>query len=172
MKPGTSPLRRVRAGMLGGCSVTLSVVGHLAGGGHVDPVFLLLLSALAVVAAYGWLSRERGLASILAAVCGVQVIVHVLLGAGHFHADSSAMLLGHACAAVVLAGFLRWGEARVFAAARGRYLRWLVALRAALAETADRRTGSRPVSGSRVDRCSALIHRAVHERAPPVAALC
>ncbi|HQR80486.1 MAG TPA: hypothetical protein PLT68_09730 [Actinomycetota bacterium] len=172
MKPGTVPLRWARAWTLGSCSVVLSAVGHVGGGGHADPVLLLLLTVLAGLAGYGWLGRERGLAEILAAVGTGQVIAHLLLSAGHWHPPSPGMLLGHAGAALALAGFLRWGEARLFATVRSRYLRWLVTLRVALAGMADRCAGAVPVVGTGSHMCSAGVHSAGHERAPPVAALC
>ncbi len=92
-----------------------------------------LLAAGASVAAYGWLSRERGILAIWTAVVAVQAAGHLLASVGHAHAVDARMLSGHLVAAAVLAVFLRWGEARVFAAARRRYLQWSVAVRSALA---------------------------------------
>lgn len=94
---------------------------------------MALLAAGACAASYGWLRKERGLVAIWAAVVAVQAAGHLLASVGHAHAPDARMLTGHLVAAAVLAGFLRWGEARVFAAARGRYLAWSVAVRSALA---------------------------------------
>lgn len=134
-----SPARWLRAAVLATSSVGLAVSGHLIGGGHADPAFLMLLVAAAMVGGHHWLRRERGPLAILAAVVLVQVAAHLVLSTGHDHRTGSAMLLGHAVAALALAAFLRMGEARLHAAARGRYARWLVALRLAMAGP-----GSRP----------------------------
>ena len=118
---------------LGAASSGLALAGHLSGGGHAEPVSAALLAAGACLAAYGWLARERGLTAILTAVVAVQAGGHLLFSVGHPHAADSRILLGHLVSAVVLAAFLRWGEARVFAAARRRYLQWAVAVRCAMA---------------------------------------
>lgn len=120
--------------MLGTTSVGLAASGHIAAGGHVEPVFAGLLLVAAVLAAHGWLRRERGLPAITAAVLVAQVAVHLGLTVGHGHSASTTMLAAHAVMALVLAGFLRFGEARIHAAARRRYLRWLVALRLLIAD--------------------------------------
>lgn len=133
MTPAEAPSRWARAWALGVASAGLAAAGHIAGGGHLEPASMALLAAGASVAGYGWLSRERGLVAIWTAVVAVQGAGHVLAGVGHTHAMDARMLMGHLVAAAVLAGFLRWGEARVFAAARRRYLEWSVAVRSALA---------------------------------------
>lgn len=115
--------------MLAVSSVGLAAGGHLVGGGQVEPVFLGLLVAAATVAAHAWLSRERGLLAIAATVIGLQVGVHLGLTVGHAHSVGPAMILTHAAAALLLAVLLRAGEARIYAAARRRVLRLLVALR-------------------------------------------
>ena len=119
--------------MLGAASSGLALAGHMSGGGHVEPVSAALLVAGVSLGTYGWLQRERGIAAILAAVIAVQAGGHLLFSVGHAHAADSRMVLGHLVASVVLAAFLRWGEARVFAAARRRYLQWAVAVRCAMA---------------------------------------
>jgi hypothetical protein len=55
------------------------------------------------------------------------------------------MMGAHAVAAVMLAVFLRLGEARLHAAARRRLLRWVVALRLALAGRPGVLPRTRPV---------------------------
>ena len=112
----------------------LATAGHLAGGGHLEPVFAALLVAAAVLAGHGWLRRERGLLAITTAVLTVQVVVHFGLTVGHDHSASTTMLAAHAGMALLLAAFLRFGEARLHAAARRRYARWLVAVRLLIAD--------------------------------------
>lgn len=128
-----SPARWLRAAVLAGSSVGLAAGAHFAAGGQAEPAFLILLLAAATAAGYHWSKRERGLLAIVTAVLVVQAAVHLTLGLGHSHAGGS-MLVSHLAAALLLAGFLRFGEARVHAAARRRYVRWLVAVRLALAK--------------------------------------
>ena len=52
MKPPVSPWRWARAWALGASAVALSAGGHMLGGGHMEPVLLALLVALASLAAY------------------------------------------------------------------------------------------------------------------------
>lgn len=113
--------------------MVLAASGHILAGGHTDPVLMLLLTAGTALAAYGWLGRERGLPAIAAAVVIVQAGCHLVLLTGHNGAYGMPMLATHAGAALLLAVFLRCGEARIYAAARRRYLHWLIAVRVALA---------------------------------------
>ena len=115
--------------MLAVSSVGLAAGGHLLGGGHVEPLFLLLLLAAATLTGHTWLSKERGMLAIAGAVVTVQIGVHLGLTLGHAHALSTSMVLAHAGAALLLAVFLRTGEARIYAAARRRLLNLLVAMR-------------------------------------------
>lgn len=119
--------------MLGVSAVGLATVAHLLGGGHAEPVFIALLIAAATLSSHAWLTKERGLLAITAAVVAAQFAVHLTLAGGHSHQLSVGMLLTHAGAALLLGVFLRVGEARIHAAARRRWLRLLVAVRVALA---------------------------------------
>lgn len=129
-----TPARWLRAAALGVTSVGLAAGGHIAAGGHVEPVFAGLLVVAAVLASHGWLRRERGLVAITAAVGTVQIAVHLGLTVGHSHNAGPMMIGAHAAMALVLAAFLRSGEARIHAAARRRYLAWLVAVRLLIAD--------------------------------------
>ena len=133
---------------------------------------LVLLTAMAALAAYGWLRTERGLVAIVGAVAVVQLAAHLLLAAGHAHAGSSAMLGAHAVAGLLLAVLLRHGEARLFAAARRRYLQWRVAVRTALAGLPTVPAFAQARVAGRTPALTMWIHRAVQGRAPPVAAVC
>lgn len=172
VKAPTTPLRWLRAWLLGASSIALGAGGHALGGGHIEPVFLMLLTAAASLAAYAWLRTERGMIAILTAVIAVQVVSHLTMSMGHAHVTSDMMLMSHAIAAVVLAGFLRFGEARVFARARRRYLRWLVAVRLALAGVRLPRVELAQTSHEPNATVSVWLLRAVEGRAPPVAACC
>jgi hypothetical protein len=172
VKPPVSPWRWARAWVLGGSAVALSAGGHMLGGGHLEPVLLVLLVALASLAAYGWLRSERGLLAIIAAVTVVQAVTHVILGAGHTHSSSSAMLAGHLLAGLLLAVLLRSGESRIFAAARRRYLQWQIAVRCALAGLVAPR-GARPqLVADSAATLTSRFHTPVQGRGPPAAAFC
>ena len=144
----------------------------MLGGGHMEPVLLALLVALASLATYGWLRTERGLLAIIAAVTVVPAATHVILGAGHTHSSSSAMLAGHLLAGLVLAVVLRTGEARIFAAARRRYLQWQIAVRSAVAGLgAPHLPRPRVITGA-APVLTSWLHCDVQGRGPPAAAFC
>lgn len=131
-------------------------------------MFLLLLLAAATVAAYHWTQRERGLLAISAAVLAVQGSVHLTLGLGHAH-GGGGMLGAHLAAALLLGLFLRFGEARLHAAARRRYLQWLVALRLTAAGEPARPVRQRPIWAIAALR-DVWTPGGVTGRGPPVAA--
>jgi hypothetical protein len=152
--------------------VGLATAGHLVGGGHLEPAFLGLLTASMTLASYGWLRRERSLLAITGAVAGIQVLSHVAFTVGHVHPLSTSMLAGHAVAAVVLAVFLRWGEARTFAMARRRYLQWATAVRCAVAGLSPMPQWRASYAGVVHVVRSGPIHRELSGRDPPVTAWC
>ena len=170
MKPPASPLRWARAWVLGSSAVGLAVGGHLLGGGHVEPVFAALLLCAVSLGSYGWLKRERGLVAITSAVGALQLLTHLAFSAGHAHAVDGVMVGGHAAAAVLLAGFLRWGESRVYSASRRRYLEWLTAVRCAFSGVSAAPARRRPVVVAAPVLCENWIRSAWRGRGPPVAA--
>ena len=102
----------------------------------------------------------------------VQAATHVILGAGHTHSSSSAMLAGHLLAGLVLAVVLRTGEARIFAAARRRYLQWQIAVRSAVAGLgAPHLPRPRVITGA-APVLTSWLHCDVQGRGPPAAAFC
>lgn len=168
MRP-TTPSRWLRAAVLGISAVGLATVGHVVGGGHVEPVFVGLLIVAATLGGYGWLGRERGLIAITAVVLGTQIAAHVVLAVGHQHTMSEQMLITHAGAAVVLAVFLAVGEARLHAAARRRFLQWLVAVRIAVAGLPRELPWTARVNRSVRPLFSLWAHGFGDGRGPPVA---
>lgn len=141
------------------------------GGGHVEPVLLALLVAMAALAGYGWLRTERGLLGIVAAVTVMQGATHLILGAAHTHGSSWAMLAGHLVAGVLLAILLRSGESRIFAAARRRYLQWQVAVRSALAGLSAPRTAHYQLIAASSPSLTSWFDSGAQGRGPPAAAL-
>lgn len=162
----------MRAWLLGGSSVALAAGGHLVGGGHAEPVLMAMLVVATSLAAFGWVRRERGLIAITGVVIAVQVFAHLVLSIGHTHAAPDSMLVAHAASAVALACFLRWGESRIFSTARRRYLRWLVAVRCAVAGSVRTPASSRLVVATDLVAFSSWIHRVGAGRGPPVRAWC
>ena len=165
-------MRWIRAWFLGGTAVSLAVLGHVTGGGVVEPISILLMVAAASVAAYAWLRSERGLIAITGAVVIVQVVGHVLLSLGHQGPSAPGMTLAHAGAAILLAFFLRWGEARIFAAARRSCLRLLIAARLRVAGTPNL-PPNRATIGTVFRRGhSVWLGTGTGRRGPPAAACC
>lgn len=105
-------------------TVSLAILAHLAAGGAPPALGTLavLFGAVALLSA-GLAPREHGLPHLLAGVAGVQVGVHVALLDHHAQvapaSSSSAgtMATGHAVAALLLAWWLRRGEALLWRAA-------------------------------------------------------
>jgi len=104
-------------------TVTLGVSAHLAAGGSPPgPGVLGILLAAVALASLGLSHREQRLPRVIAGVAAVQLGVHVaLLGhdpatmAGSSHAPGQ-MVAAHAVAALVLAWWLRRGEAAAWRA--------------------------------------------------------
>lgn len=119
----------MRGAAVAGCSAALAVTGHAAAGGALPPVGLtVVLTALLAGAGVALADRQRGFLSILAAVGGSQLAMHVLLerlAHAHGGADQPAlMVVVHAMATVVVAAALAGAERSVFAVVA--VLRWLL----------------------------------------------
>jgi hypothetical protein len=107
-------------------TVALAVGGHLAGGGRApSAVVLAALLAGSAVAASGMAGREQTLPHLTIAVLAIQVGIHAVLMsptsnmAQHGGAmPSDAMVAWHALAALLLAWWLRRGEAAAWRLAR------------------------------------------------------
>ena len=105
-------------------TVSLAILAHLAAGGAPPALGTLavLFGAVALLSA-GLAPREHGLPHLLAGVAGVQVGVHVALLDHHAQvapassSSAGAMAAGHAVAALLLAWWLRRGEALLWRAA-------------------------------------------------------
>lgn len=155
--------------MLAGAAVGLSVTGHVLGGGHVEPVLIGLLLGAVLLGSHAWLRKERGLLGIVGVVVGVQIATHLMLTLGHSHRPTVAMFLTHAGAAIVLAVFLRVGEARLHAAARRRLTWLLVATRIADAASPRLLPAGAVISYEPLALTSLTTARANPRRGPPTA---
>lgn len=114
--------RRLRGCLLVGFTALLTAVGHLAGGGALPDLGLLVLLLPALAwPAVAMADRCRGpLAATL--VLGVgQLVLHTFLSTVHAHHQAAPMLGAHAAVTAVSVVGLRWadqGLAALFAAVR------------------------------------------------------
>lgn len=135
-----SAVRWVRAAAFAAACAELAAAGHLAGGGAADRSALLAGLLVIFPAALALTGRERTIASILPAVAGSQVLLHVLLSQAApphtvvhrsalmrdgttmpLHHDGSpglGMLLTHTVAVLVTAWWLECGESKLCGLAR------------------------------------------------------
>lgn len=162
--------RRFRGCLLAGLTALLTAVGHLAGGGALPDLALLVVlgPALAwpVVAVA---DRCRGTVGALVVLGGGQLLLHELLSSTHAHhtaGDSPSMLLTHTLVTLLTAAALRFADRGVAAvvAALGR-----VAPRRAPAAVADRPLAVLVVPGDDVPAAVSRVLSATHaRRGPPV----
>jgi hypothetical protein len=107
---GPAPARVVRGAVLAGASTLLTALGHLAGGGTLPDLGLLVvlfpLLALVVVSAA---ERARSALGTLVVLGGGQLVLHELLellGHGHPETTSGARMVAVHAVATVLCGLL------------------------------------------------------------------
>ncbi|MFD0902151.1 hypothetical protein [Actinomadura sediminis] len=192
-----SVVRWVRAASFAGTCAGLAALGHLFGGGSLDPAATLAGFLIILVPALALTGRERTRASILPATALSQVVLHFLLTAAHGTrgeapaapaapmggagsmdgmdhgggAPGLTMLLMHAVSVLVTSAWLEWGEARLCALVRhlaGWVLRPLVFLMYLAAGRSP--AGPRPVARSRGDErapVQAVLRHVVVRRGPP-----
>jgi hypothetical protein len=117
------PRVRQRVPVFTAACVVLGVAAHSAAGGSTPGAGVVLVMVVAVAMTSASLEcREQGLPSIVLAVALAQLGVHVALLAGHDHAASRvgenrpALFIAHAWPVVVLAWWLRRGEAAAWRA--------------------------------------------------------
>lgn len=130
MKQPAAPFQWHRAAAFAGTSALLSAIAHSSAGGALPNVWLMLVGTAALVpAAHLGLAREAGWTRILLALGLAQGALHAWLqlaaGSHHAHASHNStlkMLTAHAVGTLAAAAWLRYGEQRVWAAARRRWL--------------------------------------------------
>lgn len=102
----------VRAGLLGSALAVLTLAGHTAGGGALDPVGVGIVALLSIALAAALSARTLSLPILLAVLLAGQGFLHLVvsLSASHPHGTESAsaastatMVSAHALAAVVAA---------------------------------------------------------------------
>lgn len=186
-----SVVRWVRAASFAGTCAGLAALGHLFGGGSLDPAATLAGFLIILVPALALTGRERTRASILPATALSQVVLHLLLtaahgthgavpaapaapameGMDHGGAPGLTMLLMHAVSVLVTSAWLEWGEARLCALVRylaGWVLRPLVFLMYLVGGPPA--AGPRPVVRARADErapVQAVLRHVVVRRGPP-----
>ena len=124
----SAPLRGARSVVAAATTTALATAAHLAGGGAAPGAGLLAGSLiLLALAAHVLADREHPLPALLAYVAASQAGLHLAFAGHHHHAGSGAppgagwdlaMLAAHALAGLLLAVWLRRGEAMLWAAAR------------------------------------------------------
>jgi hypothetical protein len=114
---------RLRVPVFTAATVTLGIGAHLAAGGVAPSASLLgLITAVVTALCAATAGRELRLPALLGAVALTEAGIHVaLLGQDHAahgaaRSGSAAMLLAHMAASVLLAWWLRRGEAAVWRA--------------------------------------------------------
>lgn len=162
-----------RALVFAGISTTLAAGAHVLGGGPPPGVAALLGGLLLVLlTARTAARRERGTLGLVLGLGATQLGFHVAFLGEHHHgaahpAAGGAMTLAHVAAVGAVAGWLRIGEARVWAAARRvrDAVRWPPAPLALAAVPPARRP---PASAGRHDAApSLLLTVTVRRRGPP-----
>lgn len=174
--PVAAPHRAARALVLTGTAVSVGVGAHVAAGGAMT--LRSVAAAVPVLLALVWslTDRERGWLPIAGAQLAGQQAVHAILdwgahpAAGGLPAD--VVLYAHVVAAALLATWLRFGERRVWTAARravrmlAAYLRFLVGLLGHHTPVDTR--PSRPRSTAVPAHARTLLRHAVIRRGPPI----
>lgn len=165
----------MRTALVGGALAILTVAGHLAGGGGIDPVGTSLVTVLAL--GLGWAVSAGALPPVrlLAVLVAGQAFLHLVLtfSAGHAHGTASAstttMIAGHVVAAVVAAVLVRTADQLID--------RWSALLAALLgtpwspALPVTRSQGSTVPVSVRADIGLLHLEHRVHRRGPPTAAV-
>lgn len=171
--PTTGPAhaRVLRGAVLASLSTLLTALGHLAGGGTLpDLGLLVVLLPLLALAVSSTAERVRGPVGTLLVLGGGQFVLHELLEfLGHDHAgiaSGPSMLAGHAVATVLSGLLLRDADRLLSALARA--LRRVVPRRSApLPADAPLRTLAVPAAGVTGHVRRAAVG-AVLRRGPPV----
>jgi hypothetical protein len=170
---GARAARRLRGGVLVGLTALLTTAGHLAGGGTLPDLALLvvLLPALAwpVVALA---DRCRGPVATVAVLGGGQLLLHELLSTSHAHhasapePDGPSMLATHAVATLLTAAVLRFADRGL--AAVSHALRRVVQRRP-VPLVVDRPLAVLALPGADIPSTACRVLAATHvRRGPPV----
>jgi hypothetical protein len=149
-------------------STVLGLVGHVAAGGGIPSVANLALVAVAVfVAARSVGTSQQSLPRLVAMLWATQAGVHVLLPSSHC-STPLALWAGHALAGLLVAAWLRRGEAWAWRAA-GHVLRLLGPCRTPT-DVVVVRVPCRPPSAVVVPTLDLWSRRLLPQRAPPATA--
>lgn len=163
--------RRARTALVGGALAILTLAGHLAGGGGIDPLGTALVVVLAL--GLGWALSGAPLSwlRLFAVLLAGQGFLHLVLtfATGHAHGGSTmsatTMIAAHVVAAAVATVLVRNADLLID--------RWSALVTAAIG--ADRPRTHRPaiapttaVRGLSQEHCRLLyLEHRVHRRGPP-----
>lgn len=165
----TDGLRPVRALALGVAMLLLTVVGHAAGQGAIPgPDGLGIAAVLSFAFATAVSSRRVPLVRLVLVLVGSQIVLHVVLDTTAHHATwppTTAMVVGHACSAVLAALVIWRGEECV--------ARWLAYLAQAIgrhcAPVELPRSTATATHVTSLTRPARYLHYILVRRGPPVA---
>ncbi|MGW5360793.1 hypothetical protein [Actinopolymorpha pittospori] len=170
MNPGAGALRVARGALLAALTALLAVAGHLAGGGHLPPLPSLLACAVLLGATFAVLAdKQRGLAPLLLAAVGSQLLFHVAFVLAGHSGDAGLLpdahlLVAHLCAAAVLALLAAHADTLLWSLVHLLERAWIPALVAVPVPTA---ASSRPGYADVVQPRIRLDARTHPRRGPP-----
>jgi hypothetical protein len=170
--PSTGPAhaRILRGAVLAGLSTLLTALGHLAGGGTLpDLGLLVVLFPLLALAVMSTAERARGTVGTLLVLGGGQLVLHellVVLGHGHAGTTAGAQMLAMHAVATLLTGLLLRDADRLLTALARALGRILPRRPSPLAADAPLRTLAVPADGVTGHVCRAAVG-AVLRRGPP-----
>jgi hypothetical protein len=172
MRPAAAN-RVARAALVATALAVLSLAGHAAGGGGVDPVGLAIVVLLSGLLGAALAGRSLSWLKLTALLVAGQGLLHLMMTftSSHAHAGgehgASAMVIAHVCAAGLAALVIRNADDLI-----GRWASFLraaiAAWRLAPARPALRTELLRQVRAAAVPSTTAL-HRGLRRRGPPVA---
>jgi hypothetical protein len=164
--------RAARAALVAGALALLTLAGHTAGGGRIDPLGLALVSLLSVGLAVATSAGRSSLPRLLALLVAGQALLHLVLTFTAGHAAHSA---GHPSTAAMVGGHvLAAGAAAVLVShADGLLARWIAFVSAVIGprvRPALQPAGAAPAPIAPVphspSHLNALLHQVVR-RGPP-----
>lgn len=167
----SAPHRLLRTAVATSMATAAGAGAHLLGGGTVDLPGITAVVAAMLVPIWLLTGRERRFAVIAVVQLTCQQVVHAALelaGPNHVPLPDDVSLYGHLLAAAAIAGWLRSGERRLWAAAR-RAVGVLVACWQRRGAAPPPVLVVAPVVAGTV-RTRTVLRHVLHRRGPPLAA--
>ena len=167
-----APHRAPRTALVAAALTVVTLAAHTAGGGSVDALSAAVVLALAIALAAGVSNRRLGLARLIPALLGAQVVLHLLMtvtgahGPAHGTGSGWLMVVAHGLAAIAIAMVVVHADDLLMA--WSRLVRTALGTAVRVPTTPEAHgvapTGSAPPLGT----LTCLLHR-VERRGPPLA---